>query len=641
MKIKNVYPEIEGGIYPVKVETDRDFVIYCEISGSAKKPLVVKFKKVSDKIWGKVQMDKEGEKYAAKIKFDKPGIYQYAIESDKLKYEKILEVIVEPPVARFAAWYEMFHRSQGKISNQSATFADCEARLPEIKEMGFNVIYFPPIHPIGRTKRKGPNNSLFAGPNDPGSPWAIGNESGGHKAVNPELGTLDDFKHFVKTAKEMGFDTAIDFALNCSPEHPYVKNHPEWFFHRPDGSIACAENPPKKYEDVYPLNFFPPNKNELWNELTSIIMFWCEAGVTHFRVDNPHTKPTELWRQMIREVKLKYPETIFLAEAFTNYEKLEELAKVGFSQSYTYFTWRNKKDELIEYTSKLTGTYLKEFLRANFFTNTPDICPPIIQTGGRPAFKMRIAIASTLSSVYGMYNGYELCEGRAFPGTEIYINSEKYQYKVWDWDRNGNIKGYIAKLNGIIKENPALHYYDNLEILNSINENVLFYGKRFEDNIILIAANLDPKTVQNARLSVPVEEYGISSDQKYIVEELITGKFYVWQGRENYVRLDPNREPVYIFRVVARPWRAAKNEIAQNQLAEQHAKRFFELRQRAMAYNDVYARRDLTDLYTKEILLLVYTGETFDENYYNAINAEAEKFGFDTIIKAYFTTPGH
>jgi len=345
---------------------------------------------------------------------------------------------------------------------------------------------------------------------------------------------------------------------------------------------------------------------------------------------------------MIREVKLAYPDTVFLAEAFTNYEKLEELAKVGFSQSYTYFTWRNKKDELIEYVFKLTGTYLKEFLRANFFTNTPDICPPILQSGGRPAFKMRIVLASTLSSVYGMYNGYELCENKAFPGTEIYVNSEKYQYKVWDWDRPGNIKGYIEKLNNIIRNNPALHYYDNLEILNSINDNILFYGKKFKDNIILTAVNLDPRTTQDVRLAVPVERYGISSDQEYWVEELITGKFYLWQGRENYVRLDPYKEPAYIFKIrLDKKVPSKSGNIVRNQLAEQHAKRFFDLRYRATAYNDVYARRELADLFTKEIIPLVYTGETFDEKYYAAINIESRKFGFPTIVNAYFTTPGH
>ncbi|MDD5687121.1 MAG: DUF3416 domain-containing protein [Elusimicrobia bacterium] len=634
MIIKNVYPEIEGGLYPVKTEVDRGFIVSCEIEGDEHP--VLRYKRISEKKWKEILMLKEGVKYTASFTPITPGFYQYTIAG----YSKILEVMVEKKYARFAAWYEMFPRSQGIQPGKSATFTDCENRLTDIKKMGFDVIYLPPIHPIGRSHRKGPNNSLNAGPNDPGCPWAIGNEQGGHKSVEPELGTVEDFKHFVKEANKVGIEIALDIALQCSPDHPYVKEHPEWFHKRPDGTIAYAENPPKKYEDIYPLNFYPPNKDMMWQEMKSIFVFWRKQGVTHFRVDNPHTKPTEFWGWVIRDIKKEYPDTVFLAEAFTNYEKLEELAKVGFSQSYTYFTWRNGKNELIEYVLKLTNFYLKDFLRANYFTNTPDICPPIIQSGGQPAFKMRVALASTLSSVYGIYSGYELCDGNAFPRTETYADSEKYQYKVWDWNKQGNIKDYIAKINEIRNSNPALQQYDNLRIYNSINDNIFFYGKKYGDNIILIAVNVNPFEIQNARVTVPVEEFGISSDTDYIVEELITGKKYVWHGRENYVRLEPHKEPVYIFRVVARPWRATKNE-PQNELAVQHSKKFFELREKVTKHNDVYARRELAEFFNNEILWRVYTGETFDENYANTINIEARKYEFQSIIHAYITAPGH
>ncbi len=636
MKIKNVYPELEGGLYSVKTETDREFLISCETE-SDKNP-VLKYKKSSEKKWKTVLMLKAGEKYVGSFLPKSPGFYQYGIDG----YDKILEVMAEKKYARFASWYEMFPRSQGTQSGKSGTFADSEKRLPDIKKMGFDVIYLPPIHPIGKAFRKGPNNSLTAGHDDPGCPWAIGNEQGGHKSIEPQLGTIDDFRHFVKEANKTGIEIALDIALQCSPDHPYVKEHPEWFHKRADGTIAYAENPPKKYEDIYPLNFYPPNREEMWKEMKSIFIFWRKQGVTHFRVDNPHTKPTEFWKWVIREVKKEYPDTVFFAEAFTNYEKLEELARIGFSQSYTYFTWRNGKNELIEYVLKLTNSYLTNFLRANFFTNTPDICPPLIQTGGRPAFKMRLAIASTLSSLYGIYSGYELCDGNAYPGTETYVDSEKYQYKVWDWNKPGNIKDYIGKINEIRRTNPALQYYDNLRIYNSTNDNVLFYGKKYKDNIILIAANLNPNEIHDARVTVPVEKFGISSDEDYIVEELITGKKYVWHGRENYVRLEPQKEPVYLFRISKDVVTRSHSERSEeSQLALQHSKKFFELREKVVKHNDVYARRELATFFNNEILWRTYTGETYDENYAGTINAEAKKLGFQSIIVAYFTTPGH
>ncbi len=470
------------------------------------------------------------------------------------RYDRVLEVVVDREQAQFAAWYEMFHRSQGTDPTRSATFRECEARLPDIQAMGFDVIYLPPIHPIGITGRKGRNNALVAGPNDPGSPWAIGNAFGGHKAVNPELGTLEDFEHFVAAARARGMEVALDYAIQCSPDHPYVREHPEWFYHRPDGTIRYAENPPKKYQDIYPLNFYCDTWQALWEELKSIVLFWAERGVRIFRVDNPHTKPLPFWEWLISEVQAQYPDVIFLSEAFTRPKVMKFLAKAGFTQSYTYFTWRNHKTELIEYFTELTQWEPREYLRGNLFVNTPDILPEILQTGGRPAFKLRLVLAATLSSVYGIYNGFELCEARGFPGTEDYVDSEKYQYKVWDWDRPGNIKEYIATINRIRRENPALHLYKNLRFYEASDPNVLFYGKATPDlaNVVLVAVNLDPHQTHESALRLPLHELGIGPDEPYDVCELITNTPLQWQGEVQTVRLDPQVEPAVILRV-ARP----------------------------------------------------------------------------------------
>ncbi len=472
-------------------------------------------------------------------------------KSDAIVYDRELDVIANRKPAGFAAWYEMFHRSQGKVPGKSATFADCEQRLAEIKKMGFDVIYLPPIHPIGMTNRKGRNNKEKAGPGDPGSPWAIGNSLGGHKSVNPELGTLDDFKQFVSAANALDIEIALDLAIQCSADHPYLIEHPEWFFKRPDGSIRYAENPPKKYQDIYPLNFYCEQNEALWDELKSIVLFWIECGVKTFRVDNPHTKPFQFWEWLIADIQETYPDVIFLAEAFTRPKVLNFLAKAGFTQSYTYFTWRNFKEELIEYMTELTQSGLAEYLQGNLFTNTPDILPPILQRGGKPAFKMRLALAATLSPVYGIYNGFELCENRAIPGTEEYLNSEKYEYKIWDWDRPGNIKDYIARINTIRKENTALQANRNLRFYDSDNENILFYGKvsTAKDNLIFVVVNLDPFQMHESTITIPVEEFGISSHEKYMVDELITGTTYLWTGNTQKITLDPEVEPAMILRV--------------------------------------------------------------------------------------------
>ena len=345
----------------------------------------------------------------------------YPDRSGATRYDRELEVVADRVLARFAAWYEMFPRSQGPLPGRHGTLRDCIDRLPDIAGMGFDVIYLPPIHPIGVSFRKGKNNSLTAGPDDPGSPWAIGNEHGGHKAVEPALGTLEDFRALVRAARQAGMEVALDYALQCSPDHPYVREHPEWFYARPDGTIKYAENPPKKYQDIYPLNFYCRDREALWEEAKSILLFWIEQGVRIFRVDNPHTKPIPFWAWVIAEIQAVHPEVIFLAEAFTRPKVMQALAKVGFTQSYTYFTWRNFKQELIDYFTELTQSDMAEYFRGNLFANTPDILAPILQQGGRPAFKMRLVLAATLSSVYGIYSGYELCENDAIPGTEEYL----------------------------------------------------------------------------------------------------------------------------------------------------------------------------------------------------------------------------
>lgn len=478
-------------------------------------------------------------------------ISRYPDRSRATRYDRILEVTVDRDRARYGAWYEMFPRSAGPDPNRSATFPQAESRLPEIAAMGFDVLYLPPIHPIGKSFRKGPNNALAAGPNDPGSPWAIGSEAGGHKAVDSNLGTLADFRHFVEAADRHGLEVALDIAFQCSPDHPYVKEHPEWFRHRPDGTIKYAENPPKKYQDIYPLNFESDDWKGLWTELKSVVEFWIEQGVKIFRVDNPHTKPFRFWEWLIGEIQKKHPETIFLAEAFTRPKVMYGLAKGGFTQSYTYFTWRNTKQELTEYLTELTQTEARDFFRPNFFANTPDILHEYLQTGGRPAFQVRLVLAATLAANYGIYSGFELCENRAVRGTEEYLDSEKYQVRAWDWDRPGNIKALVARVNQIRRENPALHANDRLRFYTTDNNQLICYAKTTEDlsNMILVAVNLDPHHLQHGWVEVPIDELGIAPGEPYQLHDLISGDRYLWHDAWNYIRLDPMLSPVHLFRM--------------------------------------------------------------------------------------------
>ena len=475
----------------------------------------------------------------------------YPDRSRATQYAPPPRVVVDRPVAQMAAWYEFFPRSAEGRVDRSSTFRDCLSRIDDAKAMGFNVIYFPPIHPIGHTNRKGRNNAIVCQPGDPGVPWAIGSEAGGHKAVEPSLGTLADFDWLQTEVRARGMEIALDFALNCSPDHPYVKEHPEWFYKRPDGSIKFAENPPKKYEDIFPLNFRCENWPALWAEMVSIILFWAGRGVRIFRVDNPHTKPVAFWEYFVTRVHEKYPDVLFLSEAFTRPKMMKALAKAGFTQSYTYFTWRNSKSELIEYFTELTQTEMREYFRANLWPNTPDILPFFLQDGGRPAFMIRVTLAATFSTLYGIYSGYELCESDALPGREEYLDSEKYQLKERDWNAPENIKDWITRLNQIRTENRALYFYDNLRFYHADNDAILFYGKMTpaRDNIILVVVNLDPHRKQHSYVDVPIDQFGSMGGDVYQVHDLFSDVRYIWRGRRNYIELDPEIQPAHIFRV--------------------------------------------------------------------------------------------
>lgn len=477
---------------------------------------------------------------------------RYADTRHATRYDKELTVTVDRKKALFSTWYERFPRSCAREAGKDGTFRDCEHILPEVARMGFDVLYFPPIHPIGTTNRKGKNNSLRAEPGDVGSPWAIGSDEGGHKAVHPCLGSMEDFVNLVKKAQENGIEIALDLAFQCSPDHPYVREHPEWFSWRPDGSIQFAENPPKKYEDIVPINFATEEWQSLWEELKSVVLFWVEKGVRIFRVDNPHTKPFRFWEWLIREIKTAYPEVMFLSEAFTRPKVMHALAKVGFTQSYTYFTWRNTKQEFSEYLHELLHSEVREYFRPNFWTNTPDILPEHMQYGGKPIFMIRLILAATLSSSYGMYGPtFELCVNEALPDREEYADSEKYEIKHWDWDSPGNLKELIARMNRIRRENPALQTTWNLKFYEVDNEYLLFYGKATEDgsNMLLMVVNLDPFHTQAGWVKIPLDGLGLDPRQPFLVHDLISDDKYIWQGERNYVELNPHIFPAHVFRV--------------------------------------------------------------------------------------------
>jgi starch synthase (maltosyl-transferring) len=472
------------------------------------------------------------------------------------RYDRELRVVVDPVLARFGAWYEMFPRSCPGKAGAQGTFKDVEGQLHRIANMGFDVLYFPPIHPIGHSFRKGKNNNPDCHPGEPGSPWGIRAPEGGHKAIHPELGTLDDFKRLVAKAREMKIEVALDIAFQCSPDHPYVKEHPEWFRRRPDGSVQYAENPPKKYQDIYPLDFECDDWQGLWQELKSVVDFWIEQGVRVFRVDNPHTKALPFWEWLIGEVKAAHPETIFLAEAFTRPTLMYALAKAGFTQSYNYFPWRNTKRELTEYFRELAQPPLREFFRPNLWPNTPDILTEYLQYGGRPAFMARLILAATLGGSYGIYGpAFELCVNQARePGSEEYLDSEKYEIKDWDLAQPGNLSDLTAHVNRIRRENPALQSDARLVFHATDNEQVIAYSKSTEegDNVILTVVNLDPHHVQSAWVSLALDELGIEPTEAFQVHDLVTAERYLWHGARNYVQLDPEAVPGAIFRLRGR-----------------------------------------------------------------------------------------
>ena len=519
---------------------------------------------------------------------------EYTRPADLTRFRRELTIVVDRPRARFAAWYEMFPRSVAASGASDAgsdespyqdglrhgTFVEAAKQLPRIAELGFDVVYLAPIHPIGRSFRKGKNNSLTPEPDDVGSPWAIGNENGGHTAIEPALGTLKDFDRFVAAAGKLKMEVALDYALQCSPDHPWVQEHPEWFHVRADGSIKYAENPPKKYQDIYPPNFWCDDKHGLWEACRDVLLFWIGHGVKTFRVDNPHTKPLAFWEWVIHEVQHAHPEVIFFSEAFTRPKRMATLAKLGFTMSYTYFTWKNEAWDLREYFEELTQTPMVDYFRGNLFTNTPDILSEYLVHGGRSAFRARLLLAGTLLPLYGIYSGFELGENVPLhPGSEEYLDSEKYQIKSRDFDAAGNINDDIRRLNAIRRSENALQAYANLTFHTSENPAVLFYRKSSIEPIvqwvggaakrqlvpskvlsalgtnpvlgqdILVVVNLDPHNVQETTVHVPIGEMGLSDDEPYVVHDLLTGARYTWRGVRNYIRLDPADQPGHVFRV--------------------------------------------------------------------------------------------
>lgn len=469
-------------------------------------------------------------------------------------FPKELQVRVDRARAMYSTWYELFPRSCGD-ENTHGTFADCAKYLPEIQKLGFDVLYLPPIHPIGRTNRKGRNNNPKCTKDDPGSPWAIGAREGGHTAVHPALGTLEDFHSLIEEAGKQGIEIAMDIAFQCSPNHPWVREHPQWFRWRPDGTVQYAENPPKKYEDILPLNFETDDHQALWDELAAVVEYWIEQDIRIFRVDNPHTKSLDFWQWLIERIHNKWPDVIFLAEAFTRPKVMARLAKTGFSQSYTYFTWRNTRWELQEYIRQLTETDLGEYMRPNFWPNTPDILPEFLQYGGRAGFIIRLVLAATLSSSYGIYGpAFELCEGRALEGKEEYLDSEKYEIKNWDRDRRGNIRPVIERVNRIRRENESLRQIRNIRFLETDNEMLMAYAKvnTAGDNITVMIVNLDPHHKQSGWIQMPLEKLDIPDQRSYLMHDLIGGAKYIWQGEWNYVELDPLVLPAHILKVSRR-----------------------------------------------------------------------------------------
>jgi starch synthase (maltosyl-transferring) len=469
------------------------------------------------------------------------------------RHEPALLIEVDRERARYSTWYELFPRSAAPRPGAHGTFADCKARLQYVAAMGFDVLYLPPIHPIGITARKGANNAPGSSEGEPGSPWAIGSSAGGHKAVDPQLGTLEDFRDLVASAARQGLEVALDIAFQCSPDHPYVREHPEWFLRRPDGTIQYAENPPKKYQDIVPFNFESNAWESLWKELLSIVEFWIQQGVKIFRVDNPHTKPFAMWEWLIAQVKLKWPDVLFLSEAFTRPKVMYRLAKLGFTQSYNYFPWRNTKHELTSYFTELTHPPVSDFLRANLWPNTPDILTEYLQFGGRSAFMTRLTLAATLGASYGIYGpAFELMEqAPREPGSEEYLNSEKYQLRHWDLERADSLRAFVTRINQIRRENAVLQSDSGLRFHHIDNEALLVYSKTAgaHPQSVLVIVNLDPHHAQSGWLELDLEPLGLAPERPFQAHDLLSGARFLWKGARNYVALDPQHTPCHVFRI--------------------------------------------------------------------------------------------
>jgi starch synthase (maltosyl-transferring) len=481
---------------------------------------------------------------------------QYLDPAMETRYERELRVRVDREKARYSAWYELFPRSTSPQPGGHGTFKDVEARLDYVERLGFDVLYLPPIHPIGRAFRKGKNNSVTAEKGDVGSPWAIGAAEGGHTAIHPDLGTLEDFQHLLQAAAQRNLELALDIAFQCSPDHPWVKEHPAWFKHRADGSIQYAENPPKKYQDIYPLDFESKDWQGMWEGLRDVFLYWCEQGVRIFRVDNPHTKAFPFWEWAIAEIKAEYPDALFLSEAFTRPRVMQRLAKLGFTQSYTYFSWRNTKQELTEYLTELTGSKVCEFLRPNLWPNTPDILPEALQVGGRAAFISRVVLAATLGPNYGIYGpAYELGENQPMrAGGEEYLNSEKYEIRQWNLDAPESIAGLIATVNRARRENAALHANHDLVFHPTDNPYLIAYSKASRDgsNVVLTIVNLDYFHTQSGWVDLDLQHLRLRPEESFQVHDALTGMRYLWQGSHNYIELSPQKIPAHVFRVLRR-----------------------------------------------------------------------------------------
>ena len=589
--VESVRPQVDGGRYPIKRAIGDEVLVEADVFTDGHDAVVAEllYKYEKEKDWKTVTMEfRHNDHWAGSFRVEKLGRYQYTVrgwtdrfrtwrrdlvkrrdagqdltidlqigaeilgseipdfetamavqapapsENTVVAYEKVLEVVVDPVRARFSAWYEMFPRSFGGLRGMVEV-------LPYVERLGFNVLYLPPVHPVGTTARKGKNNAIAAQPGDVGSPWAIGAAEGGHKALNPELGTFDDFHALVEAARKRNLDIALDIAFQCSPDHPYVREHPEWFRARPDGTIQYAENPPKKYQDIYPFDFETPAWQSLWEELRSVFEFWAGHGVKVFRVDNPHTKSFEFWEWAIRDLKAKHPELIFLSEAFTRPRVMHKLAKLGFTQSYTYFTWRNTKHEITEYFEELFSSSSREYFRPNFWPNTPDILHETLQRGGRPAFIVRVVLAATAAANYGIYGpAFELQERTPRePGAEEYLNSEKYEVKRWDLERPDSLAPLIERLNSIRSQNPALQRDWSMKFHAIDNDQLIAFSKKEEENEILVVLNLDVHSPQSGMIDFPPCE----------VHDLLSGGHYTWTTHRNYIELSPHTLPAHVFRV--------------------------------------------------------------------------------------------